>query len=58
MNHANGAKLVEQISQELAVGHVAGHKPVHRILQLGSERIEIPGARQRIEVDDLRLLAG
>jgi hypothetical protein len=49
-------ELLEQISRQLCVCHVALHKSVPRMMQRVSERVEIAGIRQAIEIYHAQLL--
>jgi hypothetical protein len=48
--------LLEQIGQQLCVCDVAMHKRVPRMMQRTSERVEIAGIRQVIEIYHAQLL--
>ena len=56
MRNCARPKLLEKIGRQLCVCYVALHKRVPRMMQRASERVEIAGIRQAIEIYHPRLL--
>jgi hypothetical protein len=56
MHNRARPKLLEKIGRQLWVCYVALHESVPRMMQRTSERVEIAGIRQAIEIYHPRLL--